>query len=116
MASILTQARGELDRDIEVAIERWSDPMPEEGDGTLAALSELAERGRQTAMRSIWPRFFHFVMGGGTPAALAADWLTSAYDQAAYAWASSPFAAWLEQVAVEWLRRCSSCQASSQAF
>ncbi|MGZ4330573.1 MAG: pyridoxal phosphate-dependent decarboxylase family protein [Solirubrobacteraceae bacterium] len=94
-----------LDRDIEVAIERWSDPMPEEGDGTLAALSELAERGRQTAMRSSGPRFFHFVMGGGTPAALAADWLTSAYDQVAYAWASSPFAARLEQVAVEWLRQ-----------
>ena len=94
-----------LDRDIEVAIERWSDPMPEEGDGTLAALSELADRGRQTAMRSSGPRFFHFVMGGGTPAALAADWLTSAYDQVAYAWASSPFAARLEQVAVEWLRQ-----------
>jgi glutamate/tyrosine decarboxylase-like PLP-dependent enzyme len=94
-----------LDRDIELAIERWSDPMPEEGDGTLAALRELAERGRQTAMRSSGPRFFHFVMGGGTPAALAADWLTSAYDQVAYAWASSPFAARLEQVAVEWLRQ-----------
>jgi glutamate/tyrosine decarboxylase-like PLP-dependent enzyme len=94
-----------LDRDTEAAIERWSDPMPEEGDGTLAALSELAERGRQTAMRSSGPRFFHFVMGGGTPAALAADWLTSAYDQVAYAWASSPFAARLEQVAVDWLRQ-----------
>ncbi len=43
-------------------------------------------------------------MGGGTPAALGADWLTSAYDQIAYAWASSPFAARLEAVAVGWLR------------
>lgn len=93
-----------LSPDAEVAIERWSDPMPEEGDGTLAAVRELADRARQTATRSSGPRFFHFVMGGGTPAALAADWLTSAYDQVAYAWASSPFAARLEQVAVEWLR------------
>jgi glutamate/tyrosine decarboxylase-like PLP-dependent enzyme len=85
-------------------IERWDDPMPEEGDGTLAALQALADRGSQTATRSSGPRFFHFVMGGGTPAALAADWLTSAYDQVGYAWASSPFAARLEQIAVGWLR------------
>ena len=44
-------------------------------------------------------------MGGGTPAALGADWLTSAYDRPAYAWASSPFASRLEQVVVDWLRR-----------
>jgi glutamate/tyrosine decarboxylase-like PLP-dependent enzyme len=91
--------------DTEVAIERWTDPMPEEGDGTLAALRELADRARETATRSSGPRFFHFVMGGGTPAALAADWLTSAYDQVAYAWASSPFAARVEQIAIEWLRQ-----------
>ncbi len=89
----------------EAAIERWRDPMPEDGVGTLAAVSELAERARESAVRSSGPRFFHFVMGGGTPAALAADWLASAYDQVAFAWASSPFAARLEQVAVDWLRQ-----------
>jgi glutamate/tyrosine decarboxylase-like PLP-dependent enzyme len=89
----------------EAAIERWRDPMPEDGDGGLEALAELATRGRDAATRSSGPRFFHFVMGGGTPAAVGADWLTSAYDQVAYAWASSPFAARLEQVAVDWLRQ-----------
>ena len=89
----------------EAAIEQWSDPMPEGGVGTLAALSELADRARESATRSNGPRFFHFVMGGATPAALAADWLASTYDQVAYAWASSPFAARLEQVAVDWLRQ-----------
>ena len=86
------------------AIGQWSDPMPEDGVGTLTALTELAERARETATRSSGPRFFHFVMGGGTPAALAADWLTSAYDQVAFGWASSPLAARLEQVALDWLR------------
>jgi hypothetical protein len=61
--------------DGEAAIERWSDPMPEDGIDTLAALSELADRAEEAATRSSGPRFFHFVMGGGTPAALAADWL-----------------------------------------
>ena len=94
-----------LSPEVEVAIGRWSDPMPEEGVGALTALTELAERAREAATRSSGPRFFHFVMGGGTPAAVGADWLTSAYDQPAYAWAASPFAARLEQVAVDWLRQ-----------
>jgi glutamate/tyrosine decarboxylase-like PLP-dependent enzyme len=94
-----------LSPDVEVALGRWSDPMPEEGVGALAALAELGERGREAATRSSGPRFFHFVMGGGTPAAVGADWLASAYDQPAYAWAASPFASRLEQVAVDWLRQ-----------
>ena len=94
-----------LDRGAEEAIHGWPDPMPEDGDGTLAAVRELAERGQQTAARSSGPRFFHFVMGGATPAALGADWLASTYDQVAFGWASSPMAARLEQVAVDWLRR-----------
>jgi glutamate/tyrosine decarboxylase-like PLP-dependent enzyme len=89
----------------EDAIGRWTDPMPEDGVGSLTALTDLADRARETATRSSGPRFFHFVMGGGTPAALGADWLTAAYDQVAYAWAASPFAARLEQVAVDWLRQ-----------
>jgi glutamate/tyrosine decarboxylase-like PLP-dependent enzyme len=94
-----------LDPAAEDAIHGWSDPMPEDGDGALAAIGELAARGDQAATRSSGPRFFHFVMGGGTPAALGADWLTSAFDQVAFGWASSPMAARLEQVAVDWLRQ-----------
>jgi glutamate/tyrosine decarboxylase-like PLP-dependent enzyme len=94
-----------LSPDVEVAIGRWADPMPEEGAGALTALTELGDRAREAATRSSGPRFFHFVMGGVTPAALGADWLTTAYDQIAFAWASSPFAARLEQVAVDWLRQ-----------
>src|SRR5262249_36622285 len=65
--------------------------LPIEGDGALAALRELIEQADAGATRSAGPRFFHFVMGGGTPAALAADWLASALDQIAFNWVSSPF-------------------------
>jgi glutamate/tyrosine decarboxylase-like PLP-dependent enzyme len=98
-------SRPVLDPAVDGVVHGWSDPMPEEGDGTLAAVGELAARGQQAATRSSGPRFFHFVMGGGTPAALAADWLTSTYDQVAFGWASSPMAARLEQVALDWLRQ-----------
>ena len=78
--------------------------LPNEGVGSMQALGELIASSREGATRSAGPRFFHFVMGGGTPAALAADWLTSALDQSAYNWISSPFASRLEQISLSWLK------------
>ena len=78
--------------------------LPAEGVGSLAALRALVEGAQAGATRSTGPRFFHFVMGGGTPAALGADWLTSALDQSAFNWVSSPFALGLEQVSIGWLK------------
>lgn len=93
-----------LDPAAEGLLDGFEAPLPEHGSGAIEALTELAGRGRQTATRSSGPRFFHFVMGGTTPAALGADWLTSAFDQVAYAWASSPLGSKLEGIAVRWLR------------
>jgi glutamate/tyrosine decarboxylase-like PLP-dependent enzyme len=78
--------------------------LPGGGDGALATVRALVEAAGEGATRSAGPRFFHFVMGGGTPAALAADWLTSALDQVAFNWVSSPFAMRLEQVSLGWLK------------
>jgi len=77
--------------------------LPEEGDGALAALTELVEHGLGAATRSSGPRFFHFVTGGVTPAAQGADWLASTLDQNAFSAVSSPLAVRLESVAIEWL-------------
>ncbi len=88
----------------EQALEGWEPELPERGDGALVTLRELISRAEESATRSSGPRFFHFVMGGTTPAALGADWLTSALDQVAAAWASSPLASKLETIAVRWLR------------
>jgi glutamate/tyrosine decarboxylase-like PLP-dependent enzyme len=78
--------------------------LPDDGIGSLAALRELVGAAESGATRSAGPRFFHFVMGGGTPAALAADWLASALDQIAFNWVSSPFASRLEQISLDWLK------------
>jgi glutamate/tyrosine decarboxylase-like PLP-dependent enzyme len=49
-------------------------------------------------------RFFAWVIGGCLPAALAADWLTSAWDQNAHNFGTGPAAAITEEVVGGWLK------------
>ena len=49
-------------------------------------------------------RFFGWAIGGSLPAALAADWLTSTWDQNAALYACGPAAAIAEEVAGGWLK------------
>ena len=42
-------------------------------------------------------------MGGGLPVAVAADWMTSAWDQNAFGYVGLPAAAVVEEVAAQWL-------------
>jgi glutamate/tyrosine decarboxylase-like PLP-dependent enzyme len=104
---VLEQAKdylGELDEARVLASRdpRFGGALPEDGNGVLAALEGLLA-GSDVATRSSGPRFFHFVTGGTTPAALGADWLTSLLDQNGFSAVSSPFGAQLEAVAVRWL-------------
>ena len=48
-------------------------------------------------------RYFGFVIGGGLPAGLAADWLTCAWDQNAGLYVCGPSASIVEQVVREWV-------------
>ena len=88
---------------VDEAVARFGGPFPEEGAGAVAALEELLT-GLDAATASPGPRFFHFVTGGVTPAALGADWLTTALDQNAFSWVGSPLGTRLETVALDWLK------------
>lgn len=82
--------------------EELGGPMPDEGASDDAVLRQL--RASDAGVVAIpGPRYFGFVIGGSLPAALAADWLTSTWDQNAGAYAGGPSASVAEEVAGEWL-------------
>jgi glutamate/tyrosine decarboxylase-like PLP-dependent enzyme len=77
-------------------------PLPEEpvpADEVVEELAAAAEPGL-VAMGS--GRYFGFVIGGALPAALAADWLTTAWDQNAGLYVGGPSASVVERVTREW--------------
>jgi len=98
-------ARLVYDRTAEPLLGELDGPLPEQGFGTRTAVQTLLRVGTATATASAGPRFYHFVIGGSTPAALAADWVVSMLDQNAYARASSRFADAVETVTLDWLRQ-----------
>jgi glutamate/tyrosine decarboxylase-like PLP-dependent enzyme len=77
--------------------------LPERGLPARAVIAELIAAAEGGLVASAGPRYFGFVIGGALPAALAADVLTSVWDQNTALHATSPAAAGFEQLACDWL-------------
>jgi glutamate/tyrosine decarboxylase-like PLP-dependent enzyme len=78
-------------------------PLPEEPLDPERVLTDLAAGAEPGVVAMGSGRYFGFVIGGALPAALAADWLTSAWDQNAGLYVGGPSASVVEQVTREWL-------------
>jgi glutamate/tyrosine decarboxylase-like PLP-dependent enzyme len=76
--------------------------LSEQGEDPEAVIDALATGADAGIVASAGPRHFGFVIGGALPAALAADWLVSAWDQCAAFHSLSPAAAAIEEIAAQW--------------
>lgn len=66
-------------------------------------LEELVEAAEPGLVHSQSPRYFGFVIGGALDAAIAADWMTSTWDQNAGGYPVGPSATVAEEAVGEWL-------------
>ena len=100
----LGQQRVSEEPDPKVLRDRLHKQLTDDGLPPLQVIDELARDARDGILNSSSGRFFGWVIGGGIPVSIAADWLTSAWDQNAAAYACSPSAAIIEEVVGTWLK------------
>ena len=83
---------------------RLTRPLSDDGEDPRAVIEDLAHDVEPGLVASAGPRYFGFVIGGALPVAVAADWLTSAWDQNGGGYVVSPALSVAEEVAAGWVR------------
>lgn len=78
--------------------------VPKTGESPDNVIDRLAAAGLSGTVATAGPRYFGFVVGGSVPAAVAADWLVSAWDQNCGIYALSPMVSVVEEITAGWLK------------
>ncbi len=83
---------------------RLARPLADNPVGATQVIDDLIADAAGGIMGNAGGRFYAWVIGGAVPAALAADWLTSAWDQNAGIYVSAPAAALAEEISAAWMK------------
>ena len=82
----------------------FREPLPRTGCGARESIERLIDLNERAGGNAVGPKSFHFVIGGSTPAALAADMLANAYEAIPYTWVLTPVGVEMEIQALNWLK------------
>lgn len=85
------------------ALKAFNEDLPDSGKDALQTIDFLNRYGSPATMASTGGRYFGFVIGGSHVPALAANWLSTAWDQNAGLFVTSPVSAVIESVCERWL-------------
>jgi len=88
----------------EAALEVLNEPLPDIGCGAQKSIEMLLDLNASAAANTGGPKCFHFIIGGNTPAAVAADILATAFETVTYTWIVSPVGVQMEIQALDWLK------------
>lgn len=88
-------------------------PLPESGSDPHDVIELIDEVVTPATMGFSSPRFYGWVIGGVYPVALAADWMTAAWDQNTVYYDPSPGTVALEATALRWIREAAGLPESS---
>ncbi len=88
----------------DAALESLKEPLPDIGCGAQQSIERLLQLNAAAAANTGGPKCFHFIIGGNTPAALAADILATAFETVTYSWIVSPVGVQMEIQALDWLK------------
>ena len=98
------RARWARQRRLDELRSRLTRPLSDDGEDPRAVIEDLARDVEPGLVASAGPRYFGFVIGGALPVAVAADWLTSAWDQNGGGYVRRPALSVAEEVAAGWVR------------
>ena len=79
-------------------------PLPDAASDPLEVIELLAREVDKGVVATAGARYFGYVIGGALPATVAADWLTSVWDQCAGLGPLGPSVGVVEQITGEWLK------------
>jgi hypothetical protein len=89
---------------IEEIADALGGPLPEGPSDPLEVIELMAREIERGVVATAGPRYFGYVIGGALPATVAADWLTTIWDQCAGLGALGPSASVVEVIVGDWLK------------